>query len=157
MGLNLSFYAGDAQQILKAVRASDFDTLEKHCPGDTYADFSLHITPRDLELLTIVACQFTDKSPLSFRQSLDLSGEFVDEVDRGGYLVVKPWVEIWSSLKSTYSHQLVEKWFAIMQHEYNDDPEILPTPEAVEAINHLISMSQKAITNKLSVVHVWFA
>ena len=49
MGLIMEFYAGDKDQLAKAFSNFEFDSLNSIHKGK--ADFSLHITPIDLEIL----------------------------------------------------------------------------------------------------------
>ena len=60
MGLTLQFFAGQANSVLRAGSEIDLDYLDEFHDefqrGKTCADFSLQITPRDLDLLTAEAC-----------------------------------------------------------------------------------------------------
>lgn len=49
MGLSLEFYAGDAAMIGADFTAIEFDGLRDGTRARAYADFSLHLSPTDLD------------------------------------------------------------------------------------------------------------
>jgi hypothetical protein len=155
MGLTLQFYAGHASSILGSVREVDLDFLERFDAGHTCADFSLHITPRDLDLLTAEVCKSRGTQATSLRENLDFDGEHVDEDDRGAYLVARPWVELWASIETETIDVLAASWFSTMQREY-DDLEIRMTEEAKQAISDLLGTCRTAVDHGFDLVHVWF-
>ncbi len=50
MGLLMAFHAGEAHEIGAAVHARDYEGLRS--VGMAHADFSLHLSPIDLDLLS---------------------------------------------------------------------------------------------------------
>ena len=155
MGLTLQFFAGQAISIQRAVTEVDLDYLDGFDPGSTCADFSLHITPRDLDLLTAEACKALGTEAMSLRENLDFVGEHVDEEDRGAYLVAKPWVELWASIETQAVDALAANWFLALQREY-DDPELAVTDAAMQAVSDLLGTCKTAVEEDFDLVHVWF-
>ena len=156
MGIWLKFFAGNAGSLLEAVAEIDVDYFDGFEPGKTFADFSLHITPRDLDLLTAEACKILNSEDMSLRENLDFDGEYVDEEDRGAYIVARPWIDLWARMEPQNLDAVVASWFTLMQREY-EDPEITVTEEAIRAVSDLIGICRTAVCDGCDVVHVWFA
>jgi hypothetical protein len=156
MGISLEFVAAPHKKVFDAVMGLDLDMLDQLKTPGRYADFSLHLTPNDINLLTDEACQMLNEEPVDFRESLDTFGWYIDEPDRGAYLVYRDWVELFSLMDDDQSEQLATQWFARMGDEY-DETEMTVTPEVIEAVRALHSVCQYAIDSESDVVHYWFA
>jgi hypothetical protein len=156
MGISLEFVAAPHKQVFDAVMGLDLDMLDHlRIPG-RYADFSFHLTPNDLNLLTDEACQMLNDEPVDFRESLDTYGWHIDEPDRGAYLVYRDWVELFSLMDDDQPDHLAGRWFARMGEKY-DEPGMTVTPEVIDAVRALLSVCQYAIKSESDVVHYWFA
>ena len=57
MGLSLEFYAGNAKAIAKAFAGTDLKSLRDGSAAHSHADFSLHLSPTDLDLLSIILAE----------------------------------------------------------------------------------------------------
>lgn len=97
MGLSLIFCAGaDAEapkKILKALETVDYEALEPLIARK--ADFSLHLIPRDLELLSQCAAPFSARKEAPFRAGLTC---YLDEADRGLFIVSEEWEQYMAAI-----------------------------------------------------------
>lgn len=57
MGISLEFYAGDAKTIALAFDKEELDGLRDGTAAQCQADFSLHLSPMELELLSEVLAE----------------------------------------------------------------------------------------------------
>ena len=156
MVLTLEFYATTHNPLFDAVLELDFDTIDSLQTPGQYADFSLHISPADLDLLSYEVCSALGEPSVSLREHLDTDGRFVDEPDRGAFVVRREWVQLIASLEHNSVDAVVAGWCEEMRFVH-DDPEISTTPECTEAITALVEACQYAQETNTEVVHVWFA
>lgn len=154
MGLRLEFYVGDPGIIGQAVADTDFDALEAESVVQAYADLSLHIVPRDLDILTREAAAMLQRPPILLRESLEeaIGG---DEPDHGAFLVGHEWVMQIARLSREPAAELANRWMGAMAQQY-DDSEICSTPSAVAAVSALIDLYRYAIGASLPVTYAWF-
>jgi hypothetical protein len=156
LGLTLEFYAAAHCPLFDAVIDLDFDTIESLQVPGRFADLSLHITPADLDLLSLEVCNTLAKDPMRLREHLDMEGLYVDEPDRGAFVVRQGWIQLIASLEHNSITAVVSAWCEEMSR-IHDDPDISTTPEAVEALRALVETCQYAHSANSEVVHVWFA
>jgi|GEM_PF-1955527 len=154
MGLRLGFYTGDPDIIGPAIANADFDALEVDGVVQAYADLSLHIIPKDLDILTLEAAAMLQRPPILLRECL---GEVIggDESDHGAFLVGHDWVAQIAELYRQSANELCTRWMAAMAQQY-DDPEICSTPPAVAAVSALIDLCRHAVGTSSPVIHAWF-
>ena len=156
MGISLEFYAVlSHEEVFSAVEEMDFETLEGLQVDGRYADFSLHITPNDLDLLTNAICQVLNEEPIGLREYLDTEGWFINEEDRGAFLVFQAWVGLVANCTLSQAELIASRWFESMRDEYGDS-EIIKTPESIDSISSLIALCSSAGNSELVVVHTWF-
>lgn len=86
MGLTLEFLIGEKAAIVKAVENENFEVLDLIEESGLYSDFSLHISPTDLDLLFLVISDHLGKDPISLRDNLDTIDCYSDHPDRGAFL-----------------------------------------------------------------------
>ncbi len=70
MGLSLEFYAGDADKIGQAFSDVEFEVIRDGTLAHSYADFSLHISPTDLDILSEQAAGMLERPPILLLDSL---------------------------------------------------------------------------------------
>src|SRR5437763_1760611 len=70
MGLSLEFYAGDAARIGADFTAIEFDGLQDGSRARAHADFSLHLSPDDLDTLSEVIAEHTGAAALLLNHRL---------------------------------------------------------------------------------------
>lgn len=150
MGLSLEFVTGSPQKILEAVRAADYEALSRLVTDR--ADFSLHLQPRDLQILSECAGSY---APLpDFRQSLTC---YLDEADRGFFVVSIDWADAFASIDPGNSRKLTADWFAAMAVRYPGEELAPPGPAAEAAVRNLILLCREAKARDLVVMHIWSA
>lgn len=153
MGLSLEFYAGDAEIIGADFAAVEFDGLRNGTRARAYADFSLHLSATDLDLLSAVIAERLGTSARSLSDSLVRTvGEFDGE---GGAELVDPeWIRLPSALGETAAPSLAAEWIARMAAESGEPLSV--TPAAVRAVRDLIRLSRLAVRDGLDVIHTWY-
>lgn len=161
MGLTLPFYTGNGRGIIQAFDQIEinpdavFVYLENYEEGVNRAEFALHITPHDLSILTAELRRVLGAPNISLRENLDFDGDFVDQPDRGAYLVAGEWLKLWADFDPCKSEDLTGNWFGAMQREY-EDLEIAMTQDASRAVSDLITVCANADRDSLDLVHTWF-
>lgn len=149
MGLTLEFHLGDCKAIVQAVRDGNWRGLGDH--SSLSADFSLHIIPADLDMLSTAIGLVTDQPLLSLRPSLT---PVVDEVDRGVLLVAPEWVQYVSALESEQAREAADAWAYQMRSKYNEK-RIVVSGGVLRAVASLQELCRRATEIDETVVHVW--
>lgn len=153
MGLSLEFYAGDADIIGADFAAIDFRGLRDGTRARAYADFSLHISPTDLDTLSMVLGEHGDVGTMLLSRSLVRPvGAFGEE--GGADLVDSAWVGIVATLEAADAPTLTEEWIEAVGNELGQS--IPVTPEAVQAVRNLIELCRIAVLERLDVVRAWY-
>ena len=152
MGLALQFLLGNVDVIENAIRSIDFEHLDD--PGIVHqrADFSLHITPKDLDLLSRELGVISDQSPIDLRPSLNV---IIDEQDRGLLAVDQSWIQYVALLATETVLDVTKNWALAMQREYSD-PNIRVTSEMQKSVLDLINLCKAASMSDMQVLHAWF-
>jgi hypothetical protein len=153
MGLSVEFYAGDAKAIADAFNQSDFDALRSGAAARRYADFSLHLSPTDLDLLSEVLAEHSSRPALALYDCIGPSiGGEPGESD--AYLVDPKWVDMIAAADLESAESLTASWIGRVGAELG---ETLPvTPEAVVAMQNLIALCRFAKAAGTDVVHTWY-
>lgn len=151
MGLTLEFLIGDDKKIIKGVKDIDFELLDdEHCITKK-ADFSLHISPKDLNTLSITLSTFNKLKPMGVRENLYL---IIDEADYGLFWIDEKWVNYVSMINTDELEKITDEWFRQMQKQYPN--EILEvTQSAIDAIKDLHELCEVAIKKRKTVFHYW--
>jgi hypothetical protein len=152
MGLSLEFYAGDAVAIGKEFTALKLKGLRDGTKALAYADFSLHLSPTDLDILSDVIAQRTGAHSMALNDSLirNVGGM---EGSSGADVVDPAWVRMVAQTEEAWAPELAAEWVKQVSAEYK--PMEL-TPEAVQAVEELIRLSHLAIREGVDVVHTWY-
>ena len=155
MGLSLEFYAGDAEAIGHAVSEVEFDRIRDGTGALAYADFSLHLAPGDLDVLSEVAAERVGVEPLLLSRSLVGEVGTIDDGEGGGAEVVDPaWVEKVAALDEADAAEVTARWIAALGKAYGADLEV--TEAAIRAVDSLIRLCKSARADGAQVVHVWY-
>lgn len=154
MGLTLEFYLGNPRKITKAMCNHNFDLLyEDSNVVYQIADLSLHLSPKDLNLLSRQFGIHSQQSPIDLRPHLKV---LIDEQDYGLLLVDSKWVKYAAKVSSDNLEIIVSGWFESLRQEYPNE-EISITEEAKEAVQDLLELCKKATQKKRAeVLHGWF-
>ncbi|MEN8241006.1 MAG: hypothetical protein ABFS17_03715 [Chloroflexota bacterium] len=151
MGLTLEFFVGDVDAITNAIKYADLMRLDDPLVVEKKADFSLHLNPNDLNLLSLEVGIITREDPLLLRPYLSI---IIDENDYGLLTVERKWIEYVAQIPSNQSEQLLTNWFTEMAKDYND-PDIIETDQGLKAIRDLVELCNYAIAADCQVVHYW--
>jgi hypothetical protein len=153
MGLSLEFYAGDADAIGAHFTAIELDGLRNSTRARAYADFSLHLSPTDLDILSAVIARHVGVAPLPLNDSLvSTVGGFEGQ---GSAEVVDPaWVRMVAAADEAAAPELTAVWIEQVGSEYGQ--QLTVTPEAVRAVRELIHLCRVAVREGVEVVHTWY-
>jgi hypothetical protein len=152
MGLSLEFYAGDVATSARAFYAVDLDGLRDGTAAQRHADFSLHLSPTDLDLLSEVMAEHRGVPAHTLHDCVGPSlAEDPGESD--AYLVDPMWVKMVAAADLNAAESLAGTWISRVGKEINEPVQL--TPEAVSAVQDVIELCRHADTNGVDVVHTW--
>jgi hypothetical protein len=147
----LGFYAGDADAIGAAYEEGS-TTLADVDFVQASADFSLHITPIDIDFLVEAIAERTGATAPPLMESFTrLVGGDPDA--SSAHLVAPAWVQIVASADEGQAENLAAEWMKRVSAEYRETIEV--APEAVQAVDELIRLCRLATKEKLDVVFTW--
>jgi hypothetical protein len=152
VGLTLEFLAGDSRRLIAAFKEVDLDALYEEPACLVRADFSLHLIPADLDLLSEAIGEAIGSSPIQLAPFL---ASIVDEIDGGALEVGKKWVSYIAGCDVSMAQSVSKRWTEKMKQAHPDE-EIELTPEMSKAVESLIVLCKKALTESYDVIHIWF-
>jgi hypothetical protein len=153
MGLSLEFYAGDAAVIGADFSAIEFDGIRDGTRARAYADFSLHLSPPDLDILSVVAAERVGVAARLLNDNLvRVVGGF--EGEGSAELVDPAWVGMVAAADEAAAPQLAAEWIARVGAACGK--QLAVSPEAVRAIGELIRLCRAAAQQGMDVVHTWY-
>ena len=152
MGLSLQFLVGEPKGLLDALSVADYEKLNSLT--EKMADFSLHLQPRDLQTLSDCAAQYASQFLKPFRSALVC---YLDEVDRGYFVVNDDWVDAMATIDIGKSKELAAKWFEQMALNYPNEQIGNPTADAETAVCELIKLCKYAVQFAKPLIHIWVA
>jgi hypothetical protein len=150
MGLTLEFLLGNDEMIIEAIQEFDLDKLDENVTER--ADFSLHLTPNDLNTLSLAASKFNQQNPSSLREFLEV---IVDEEDYGLLCIHNEWVRYFAKLDRSVLNELCKEWFFVMQKQYPNEKMVL-TDDSVKAVFELRELCNLALIQEKKVFHLWY-
>jgi hypothetical protein len=152
MGQLLGFYAGDADAIGAAYEDHESDGLTDENIVRAHADFSLHVTPVDIDFLVEV---IAERAGGTARPLMDSFTRLVggDPDERSAHLVDPTWVQIVAGADDGQAPDLAAEWIKRVGAEYGETLDV--SPEAVQAVGELIRLCRLAAKEKLDVVFTW--
>lgn len=139
-------------KIVTAIAQTEFREFRRCI--EKQPDFSLHLQPKDLQLLFDCANHFTNQLLIEFESALTY---YLDEVDRGFFIVHPSWVNAMAAIDCNHFHKLALKWFKEMKKQYPNEQMGQPTIEAEKAIADLIELCRYAVQFEKMVLYVWIA
>jgi hypothetical protein len=147
MGQLMGFYAGEPSRIGTAFAAGDQSTLEKIA---AHADFSLHMTSIDLDILTSVAAGLLGEGPTSFEECWErrVGG---DGDESSAEVMSQGWVML---MAKSNADTLGPAWATALAEEYSD-PTITVTDDMRTALQGLLALCAQAAKVGTRVVHTW--
>ena len=152
MGQLMGFYAGDADAIGAAFEDYESDGLADEKIVRAHADFSLHITPLDVDFLVAVIAEGTEGTsrPLLECLSRHVGG---DPEASSASVIDRDWVQMVARADDGRAPHLAAEWIKRVGAEYGETLEV--SPEAVQAVGELIRLCQLAAQQGLDVVFTW--
>jgi hypothetical protein len=153
MGLSLEFYAGDAATIGADFTAFELNGIRDGRRALAYADFSLHLSPTDLDILSEVIAERTGARALLLNECLihNVGGS---EGESGADVVDPSWVRMIAALSETAAPELAAKWIGRVGAECGQELEV--TSDAVRAVQELVRLCKLAVRDGVEVVHTWY-
>jgi hypothetical protein len=153
VGMLMWFYVGDKRKIAEGYLPNAAIPLWKQPFLAAMADFSLHLSPLDLDLLSEEVCGIAGVPPVTLADSL------TEHVGGNGQTssadVVSPrWVETVAGIPDHQVEELAQRWFARSAEEHGEQPE-QPNEDILQAIRKLIHVCRIAIEKRLPVIHTW--
>jgi hypothetical protein len=153
MGQLVHFYAGDPEVIGRAFASQDFGTLKDRSKIPLYADFSLHLSPIDYELLSEAIQSIVGSGPSSLEESLQTQvGGSSDE--RSADIVSPEWVQMVAAVRDEQIESVLSAWIQATAEEHGESPSE-PTDDARLALRELIGLCRESRARGLPVVHTW--
>ncbi len=149
MGLTLEFLSVTTEQLAVLCQSKFEDCWDLESPH--FADFSLHLIPRDLDALSEVSGQLIGIPPISLRPNLDI---LLDE-EEGGLMTVRlDWVEYLARMPEARTNEITSLWVKRLKKDHND-ADLEASPEMETAVSELIRLCATARRDSLVVVHRW--
>jgi hypothetical protein len=153
VGMLMWFYVGDKTRIGEGFSASDAVPLWKQPFVAAMADFSLHLSPFDLDMLSEEACRIAGVQPVA------LTGSLTEHVGGDGEtssadVASAQWVQTVASIPEHHVDDVARRWLVRVAEEYLAQPEE-PNEDIRQAIRDLIHACRIATEKRLPVVYTW--
>lgn len=150
MGLSIEFYAGDADAIGAAFTDVRFEALQDGSIAHSYADFSLHISVADLDVLSEQAAGMLAREPVLLLESLERHvGGTPDESSAD--VVARAWVEFIAAVSKESDSELSAAWLSAVMAETGKEIDV-HSPGAARAVGELITLCRDSIAKRSAVV-----
>jgi len=147
------FYVGDKTKIGNGFTATGAVPLWKQPFVVATADFSLHLSPIDLDFLSEEACRIAGVQPVTLTDSLTENVGGASQTSSAD-VVSGQWVQTVASVLDHQVDDLAKRWLVRVAEEHNEKPEE-PNEDIRQAIRALIHACQVATEKGLPVVHTW--
>ena len=152
MGLSLQFLIGPPKEMLDALSQCNYAELDRLT--ERKADLSLHLQPRDLQMLSDCAASHTSQPLKPFRTALTC---YFDETDRGYFLVHDDWVDAMATIDIKEYKAIATEWFQKMAENYPNEQIGEPSAAAEGSVHGLIELCKYAVQFEKPVIHIWSA
>lgn len=154
MGLSLEFLVGNKHEIVKGIAMENFDVIENIEKFGLVSDFSLHITPSDLDILFKIIGQKYGSGSISLKENLDTVDCFCDFPDRGAFHVKQKIKELIACIPISEESKIASSWYSALENLYQSE-EIGDSSDAKNAIEDLIRICKVAINENKDLVYWW--
>jgi hypothetical protein len=154
MGLSIEFYAGNADAIGKAFTEIEFEGLRDGSIASGYADFSLHISVADLDILSEQAAGLIGREPIRLLDSLERHvGGTPDESSAD--VVDRQWVDFIAAVPKESASELSALWLSGVMAETGEEIDV-HSPDAGRAVKKLIELCLDSLASRTEVVFAWY-
>ena len=154
MGLSIEFYAGNADAIGRAFTDYEFEGLRDGSIAHSYADFSLHVSVADLDVLSEQIAVLLDREPVRLLDSLEKHvGGTPDE--SGADMVARAWVEFVAAVPHESASRLSVLWLSAVMAETGEEIDV-DSPDAKRAVDELLSLCRASLAKVTDVVFAWY-
>jgi hypothetical protein len=119
-----------------------------------WVDFSLHLSPIDLDILVEQVCAARDAPVMTLTGSL--VGLLAGDGESWAVEAVSPAVvSLLAGVPATMIEPLAARWVEAVAREHREaNPGV--SAEVVRALSDLVHVCELAVRNELPVLHVWF-
>jgi hypothetical protein len=153
VGLSMEFYAGDAAAIGADFTAREFNGIRNGTRALAHADFSLHLSPFDLDILSEVVADRVGGASRLLNNSLVRSVGGAS-TETGADVVDPAWVRMVALAEEGAVPELTAEWIKRVGAEYRQ--QLAVTDDALRAVRELIRLCRLAVEKELEVVHTWY-
>jgi hypothetical protein len=154
MGLSIEFYAGEADAIGAAFTDVRLEGLRDGSIAHSYADFSLHISVTDLDVLSEQAAGMLAREPVRLLESLGRHvGGTADESSAD--VVARTWVEFIAAVPKGSASELSAVWLSAVMMETGEEIDV-HSPDAARAVEELIQLCCESLARRTDVVFAWY-
>ena len=151
MSVSFEFYIGDYETIKTALIECDLDRLDEPNVVSGKADFSLHLEPNDLDLLSLAMGKLSGCEPMNLRTNLV---SIHDESDHGLFEVKREWIDYVSAVTEDQISDLALAWVSAASSAHVETFE--PNDDIEFAVGQLIVLCHTAKRNSDRVLHFWY-
>jgi hypothetical protein len=154
MGLSMEFYAGEPQGIGRAFTACELDGLRDGTVAHSYADFSLHLSPDHLDLLSEEIAATVGRAPVLL---LDCIEDHVGgtEGESSADVIAQEWVDTVAEVTDASLPALTKRWVAAVARDVGD-PSVQAGPDAERAVVDLVRLCREAVRQRSKVIFAWY-
>jgi len=154
MGLTLEFLVGNKREIINGISTENFDVMDKIDEAGLVSDFSLHITPSDLDYLFGIIGEKYRAESTSLRENLDTVDCFCDFPDRGAFYVHEKIKELIASIPLSDAAEIARNWYLELERVHPTE-KMGESIDAKHAIEDLIKICKVASKENQDLVHWW--
>ena len=134
MGLSLEFYAGDAAAIGADFTAIEFDGIRDRTRAMAYADFFLHLSPTDFDILSEIIAESPGAERLLLNECLTRSVGGTGG-ESGADLVFQACVQMVAAANEADAPDLTADWIEHVGSECGQSLEV--SAKAIRAVKEL--------------------
>lgn len=151
MGVTLIFCGCEAAAIAAAWSKPSVEPIERRVSLRGMADFSLHIVPKDLDLLSHVIGHGGRQPPRRLRPSQRV----LSDAEWGGSLLIDPdWAAYVAGSPPHPDGFIADAWCKAMATVHHE-PGLAPTSEALGAIAALRGLCRDAVARRFDLILLW--
>jgi hypothetical protein len=154
MSLLMHFCAADPAVVEDVTSSTWHALLRDSSRVAAYVDFSLHLSPIDLDILVVQVCAALGAPATTLTDSL--VGLVAGDGQSWAVEVVDPrLVNLVAGVPGSMIEPLASRWVAAVAQEHREaNPGV--NPEILGALRELVRICDVALQGELAVLHAWF-